>query len=52
MRRARMSAEEFVSVEMDPVLEKITRGGIGSLTREERRILEIGREKIVREDAK
>ena len=40
MRRLRMSAEEFVSAEMDPILEKISREGIGSLTREERRILE------------
>lgn len=47
MRRLRMSAEEFVSAEMDPILEKITRDGIGSLTREERRILELGHRKFV-----
>lgn len=47
-RRARMTPEEFISEEIDPILEKISREGIQSLTRAERRILERGREKIVR----
>lgn len=52
VRWMHMSAEEFVSSEMDPILEKISREGIGSLTREERRILELGHNKLVaaRED--
>ncbi|HEY5894544.1 MAG TPA: rhomboid family intramembrane serine protease [Chthoniobacterales bacterium] len=45
-RRARMSREQFIAQEIDPILEKISRTGIRSLTREERRILEQGREKI------
>jgi hypothetical protein len=46
-----MSAEEFVSVEMDPILEKISRDGIASLTREQRRILELGHKKLVAKKA-
>ena len=49
VRWLHMSAEEFVSAEMDPILEKISREGIGRLTREERRILEFGRRKIMEE---
>ncbi len=49
VRWLHMSAEEFVSAEMDPILEKISREGISNLSREERRILEFGRRKIVEE---
>lgn len=45
-RQARMSPAQFISEEIDPILDKISREGIHSLTRAERRILEKGREKI------
>jgi membrane associated rhomboid family serine protease len=45
-RRDRMNPTEFISEEIDPILEKISREGIHSLTRAERRVLELGREKI------
>ena len=47
-RRARMEPEQFISEEIDPILDKISREGIHSLTREERRVLEQGRDKIAR----
>lgn len=43
-----MSPEEFISEEIDPILDKISREGIHSLTRAERKILERGRDKIER----
>jgi len=43
-----MSPEEFISAEIDPILDKIAREGIHSLTRMERKILEKGRDKIAR----
>ena len=46
LRRLRMSPEEFVTSEIDPILEKISRDGLGSLTRAERKILEEGRGKL------
>ncbi len=49
VRWLHMSAEEFVNQEMDPILEKISREGIASLTRDERRILELGSKKIAAE---
>jgi hypothetical protein len=48
LRRLRMNAEEFVAQEIDPILEKISREGVGSLTRAERKILEEGRGKLAR----
>ncbi len=45
-RLARMSAEQFICEEIDPILDKIAQHGMHSLTRAERRILERGREKI------
>ena len=41
-----MTPEQFISEEIDPVLDKISREGIGSLTRSERRLLAKAREKI------
>lgn len=41
-----LPAEEFVSKEVDPILDKITAHGIQSLTERERRILEKARSKI------
>jgi membrane associated rhomboid family serine protease len=48
-RRKYMSSEQFINQEIDPILEKISRDGIRSLTRAEKRILEMGREKITRD---
>jgi membrane associated rhomboid family serine protease len=45
-RLARMSPEQFVAAEIDPILEKIAEKGIKSLTRAERKILEQGRGKL------
>jgi len=47
-----MSPEEFISEEIDPILDKISREGIQSLTRAERKILEKGREKIERKTSR
>lgn len=51
-RLDRMNAEQFISIEIDPILEKIGREGMQSLTRAERRILEKGREKIAAKTAR
>ena len=45
-RLNRLSAEEFMAEEIDPLLDKISRDGIGSLTRAERRKLAQARDKI------
>ena len=45
-RVERMTFAEFVEIELDPVLEKISRTGIESLTKAERRILARTREKV------
>lgn len=42
-----MDAEQFIAEEIDPLLDKISRAGIRSLTRNERRILARAREKIL-----
>ncbi len=47
-RQEHMDSSEFISQEIDPILDKIAREGIHSLTRSERRILELGREKIAK----
>jgi len=44
-----MSAGQFIAEEVDPLLDKISREGIDSLTRNERRILARAREKIAGE---
>ncbi len=41
-----MDADEFVAEEVDPILEKIARSGLQSLTRRERRTLTLAREKL------
>lgn len=46
MRMQRMSPDDFVRMEIDPILEKISRDGIQSLSRAERKVLERGREKL------
>jgi membrane associated rhomboid family serine protease len=46
-RYQQMDAEQFIVEEIDPLLEKISRAGLKSLTRNERRILARGREKIL-----
>jgi membrane associated rhomboid family serine protease len=45
-RLERMTPEEFMTEEINPLLDKISRSGIGSLTRHERRRLEQARDKI------
>jgi membrane associated rhomboid family serine protease len=45
-RRRQMPWEEFIAAEIDPLLEKISRSGLGSLTRCERRTLARVREKM------
>jgi hypothetical protein len=45
-RLHRMGAEDFVAAEVDPILEKIVRSGIDSLTRAERKLLEQGSRKL------
>jgi membrane associated rhomboid family serine protease len=45
-RLNRLSAEEFIAEEIDPLLDKISRHGLGSLTRAERRKLAQARNKI------
>ena len=46
-RYEQLSADELMTEEIDPLLEKIARKGIGSLTRSERRALLRAREKIL-----
>jgi membrane associated rhomboid family serine protease len=46
-RYQQMDAKQFIVEEIDPLLEKISRAGLKSLTRTERRILARGREKIL-----
>ncbi len=43
-----LPADEFLSREVDPILDKISAHGIQSLTERERKILETAREKMVR----
>jgi hypothetical protein len=50
-RLARMSPEQFISLEIDPILDKISREGMHSLSRAERKILAQGREKIATKTA-
>ncbi|MEI7822185.1 MAG: rhomboid family intramembrane serine protease [Verrucomicrobiota bacterium] len=45
-RIRRMNSDDFVRMEIDPILEKISRDGIASLTRAERKVLDIGRDKL------
>jgi len=42
-----LSADQFVAEEIDPLLEKISRRGLASLSRRERRLLEQAREKML-----
>lgn len=51
-RLNRMPPEQFISEEIDPILDKIAQQGIHSLTSEERQILEKGREKIAQKTAR
>jgi membrane associated rhomboid family serine protease len=46
-RYRQMTLEEFITEEIDPLLDKISRTGIGSLTRAERRTLSKVREKVL-----
>ena len=46
LRMQRMSAADFLRMEIDPILEKISREGLQSLTRDERKVLDQGRNKL------
>lgn len=46
-RYRHMDAHQFIAEEVDPLLEKISRSGLQSLTRSERRLLAQGRDKIL-----
>ena len=46
-RYRQMDAGQFIAEEIDPLLDKILRGGLKSLTRAERRLLARAREKIL-----
>jgi len=46
-RLERMTPEQFMKMEIDPILEKIAREGMRSLNRSERRILDQGRSKFI-----
>lgn len=52
LRLARMSADQFIAEEIDPILDKIAREGVQSLSRAERRMLAIGRAKVAAKAAK
>jgi membrane associated rhomboid family serine protease len=45
-RYRQMNADQFIAEEVDPLLEKISRDGLQSLSRRERRILAQAREKL------
>jgi membrane associated rhomboid family serine protease len=45
-RIGRMPAEQFIREEIDPILEKIAKSGTRSLSRSERKLLALGREKL------
>lgn len=47
-RLERMSPEQFITTQIDPILEKIAREGMSKLTRAERKILAQGSEKVGR----
>jgi len=51
-RLSRMSPDQYMVEEIDPVLDKISREGIRSLSRTERRILERGRDKISQKETR
>ena len=50
-RERRMTPRQYISEQIDPILDKISLHGIGCLTSEERRILEKGRDKISQRDS-
>ena len=51
-RYQQMDVERFIAEEIDPLLDKISRAGLKSLTRNERRILAMAREKILESQAR
>lgn len=51
-RLERMSPEQFLSTEIDPILEKISTRGMSSLTRTERKILKQGSGKLAGKSAR
>ena len=51
-RQSRMTSTQFINEEIDPILDKISREGLHSLSRAERKILEKGRDKIARKTSR
>ena len=51
-RLERMSPEQFIKAEIDPILEKISAHGMSSLSRAERKVLAQGRDKIASRPAR
>ncbi len=49
-RERRMTPRQYISEQIDPILDKISLHGIGCLTPAERRVLEKGRDKISQRD--
>jgi membrane associated rhomboid family serine protease len=49
-RERRMTPRQYISEQIDPILDKISLHGIGCLTAAERRVLEKGRDKISQRD--
>ena len=47
-----MNADQFLSQEIDPLLEKISERGLASLTRRERQLLEQAREKMLEQNGR
>jgi membrane associated rhomboid family serine protease len=50
-RERRMTPRQYISEQIDPILDKISLHGIGCLTAAERRVLEKGRDKIAQRDS-
>ena len=50
-RERRMTPRQYISEQIDPILDKISLHGIGCLTAAERRVLEKGRDKISQRDS-
>ncbi len=46
VKKSRRAGADFVSAEIDPILDKINREGFGSLSDEEREVLDAGSQKI------
>jgi membrane associated rhomboid family serine protease len=50
-RFLQLTPEQLITEKIDPLLDKISRGGVGSLTRAERRVLARARERILEQSS-